>query len=138
LKKGFTLIELLVSLTILSLFLSSFFYFFGNQIRATKKLACANTRHQTTLAVLNRMGYEIKAAKKILPTSNPSRLCLQIENDTIEYFISGGEVKRKKNGTTAPLSSTGEISSLSFSYAGNLVETKINDQSLALCLRNQE
>ena len=136
-KKGFTLIELLVALTILSLFLSSFFYLFGNQVRATKKLTRAITRHQATLAVLNRMRCDIKAAKKILPASSSSRLCLQIENYTIEYFFSGGEVKRKKNGATSPLSSADEISSLSFSYLGNLIETKINDQSLTLCLRNQ-
>jgi len=138
LKKGFTLIELLVALTILSLFLSSFFYLFGNQVRATKKLTRAITRHQATLAVLNRMRCDIKAAKKTLPASSSSRLCLQIENDTIEYFFSGGEVKRKKNGHTAPLSSVGEISALSFSYAGNLVEAKINNQGLTLSLRNQE
>ena len=135
-KKGFTLVELLVSITLLSLFLSSFFYLLSAEVRASKYLAQASAQAQVSSHLFKRIGSDIRAANKILSTSNPSRLCLQVENDIIEYYLSGGELKRRKNGSASPLSNPGEIKSLSFSFNDKLIEIKIDQQSLLVALRN--
>ena len=135
-KKGFTLVELLVSITILSLFLSSFFYLLSAEVRASKHLTQASVQAQATSHLFKRIGSDIRAANKILSTSNPSRLCLQVENDIIEYYLSGGELKRRKNNSSSPLSNQGEIESLSFSFGDKLIEIKIDQRSLMVALRN--
>ena len=135
-KKGFTLVELLVSITILSLFLSSFFYLLSAEVRASKYLTQASAQSQVSSHLFKRIGSDIRAANKILSTSNPSRLCLQVENDIIEYYLSGGELKRRKNNSSSPLSNPGEIESLSFSFGDKLIEIKIDQQSLLVALRN--
>jgi prepilin-type N-terminal cleavage/methylation domain-containing protein len=136
LKKGFTLIELLVSLTILSLFLGSFFHILSAEVRASKYLTQASAQSQVSSHLFKRIGSDIRAANKILSTSNPSRLCLQVENDIIEYFLSGGELKRRKNNSSSPLSNQGDLKSLSFSFSDKLIEIKIDQRSLTVALRN--
>ena len=135
-KKGFTLIELLVSLTILSLFLGSFFHILSAEVRASKHLTQASVRAQATSNLFKRISNDVRTASKILPASNSSRLCLQVENDIIEYYFSGGELKRRKNNSASPLSNQGELKSLSFSFSDKLIEIKIDQQSLMVALRN--
>lgn len=135
-KKGFTLIELLITLTIFSFFLTSFFYILGAQLRASNKVTLAASHSQTTNLLLNRIGRDVRAARQVLPDSSSLRLRLLIENDVIEYCFSGAGLKRKKNNSSSPLSSPGEIESLSFSYNDDLIETKINGKSLSASLRN--
>lgn len=127
-KRAFTLVELLISLSIFSLLLGGIFYALGVELKLWQKAASACQRQQIANAVLTRMVSDIRSAKEVMPASDPEKLELKIEADTVEYSFAEGKIRRRKNGTTAYLTERDDTGPPSFAYPGTkLVEVKLED-----------
>ena len=136
-KKGFSLVELIISLSIFALLLGAILYALSGEIKFWQRAAAACRQGQIADFVMNKIIQDARTASQILPQSSPALLALSVEADTIEYSLYSQKVRRVKNGTTAYLTDSGEISLLSFSYPGNkLVEVRVEKISTEACLRN--
>ncbi|PIS31502.1 hypothetical protein COT42_00975 [Candidatus Saganbacteria bacterium CG08_land_8_20_14_0_20_45_16] len=135
---GFTLVELLISAALFSLVLAQLFVFLGCSLKSWDKTCAQAEKQQLCQAVLSRLSQDIHQASQVEPTSDASRLLLLVKQDLIEYSLSNGKVKRKKNMTTSYLTDNEEISNLSFSYPSQrLITVSLQKTVAQIALRDQ-
>lgn len=136
-KRGFTLVEIIISLSIFALLLGSMFYVFGVELNLWQRYITASEDLQICNMVMTKITRDIRAADKILSSSS-DQLSLKVGPDTVQYSFVKGKVKRKKNSRASYLTTEGDIATLTFSCPSEkLVETKINDFSTKIVLRNK-
>lgn len=136
-KRGFTLIELLVAASIFAMLLGGIIYALGGELNIWKKITSSAANQQIANMVLYRMGRDIREAHEILPLSNQEKLALKIGPEQIEYSLSQGKIKRKKDGYSAYLTDKNDLQQLSFSYpAAGLVEIHLDNFTVKVGLRN--
>ncbi len=136
-RQAFTLVELIVSLTIFAMLLGGVYYALGVELNLWKRISASVETQQIGNMLLSRIVRDIREAKEILPASNKERLLLKIGSDIIEYSLTSGKVKRKKNAYTAYLTAEKQIQALAFYYpAPRLIEIKVENFTTKACLRN--
>jgi prepilin-type N-terminal cleavage/methylation domain-containing protein len=136
-RKGFTLVEMIVALSIFSMLLGGIFHVLGVEINLWERIVSAAEKQQIANMVLSRAVRDIRAAREILPSSGSQKLLLKVGDDTLEYSLVNGKIRRKKNNSSSYLTAENDLHFLSFSYpAYRIVEIEVEDLTTRAYLRN--
>ncbi len=131
-KKAFTLIEILIATSLSVLIISAGFYLLSSHVRLSNKINNNVEQQQICNNIIDIITKDIQNAKNISNSSTPSRLILNYPTGIWTYEYKNGKVKRKNRYLT----DVGDVSSLIFSYKGNLVEIKLDDYTTKALCRN--
>jgi prepilin-type N-terminal cleavage/methylation domain-containing protein len=136
-RKGFTLIELLISMALLSTLTGTLFFCFGQGLRSWRKMVIKCENAQVSNIIAERIARDVRSSSAILPQSSSEEVYLRSGADTLSYRLSADKIGRRKNLSTAYLTSDGEVERLSFSYpASNEVIVTVGDYTWNVSIRN--
>ena len=137
-RSGFTLIEILIALTLASLVFLAGFLMLSTFLKTYNKLSFDVDLLQIRQYVLTQMTREVRSADSI---KNSTAAILVIKNgtSTIQYELTAGKVRRKKDASSAYLTEAGQVKKLAFSYpTTGMVIIALDDLSTGAFCRNEK
>ena len=137
-RSGFTLIEILIALTLASLVFLAGFLMLSTFLKTYHKLSSAINLLQTRQYVLTQMTREVRSADSI-KNSTPAVLVIKNGALTIQYELTAGKVRRKKDASSAYLTEAGQVKKLAFGYPRpGMVIIEIDDSKTGVYCRNEK
>lgn len=124
-EQGITLLELVVAMGIFAVIIGIVFSFQQSGINAWKQGDVQTDLQQNVRVALDRIVRELRQAQQITQNGAQEIRFLNLDDQTIRYFLDGGEMKRTVMETGITTVVAGSLSGLSFTYDTDLRLVKI-------------
>ena len=128
-RQGFSLVEMVIALSLAVIILGAAFYLLSINLKTWNRNSKRIENLQIVSLVFERIGYDIRSAKKIISVSGET-LIIELDSQNVLYDFKNKKIRRKKGETSAYLTDKGDLLGLSFrKIKEGLVEIGIKTES---------